>query len=48
MPYSGLSAKRILQSDKFAWDIEMIGNIRDSLVNELQNELGINEFDIYP
>lgn len=30
------------------WDIEMIGNIRDSLVSELQNKLGISEFEIYP
>jgi len=30
------------------WDIEMIGNIRDSLVQELENKLGINEFEIYP
>jgi hypothetical protein len=30
------------------WDIEMIGNIRDSLVRGLQNKLGISEFDIYP
>jgi len=30
------------------WNIEMIGNIRDSLVSELQNKLGISEFEIYP
>lgn len=30
------------------WDIEMIGNIRDSLVSELQNKLGISEFEVYP
>ncbi len=30
------------------WDIEMIGNIRDSLVSELQKKLGIGEFEIYP
>ena len=30
------------------WDIEMIGNIRDSLVKELQEKLGISEFEIYP
>jgi hypothetical protein len=30
------------------WDIEMIGNIRDSLVSELQNKLEISEFDVYP
>ena len=30
------------------WDIEMIGNIRDSLVSELQKKLGISEFEIYP
>ena len=30
------------------WDIEMIGNIRDSLVSELQEKLGISEFEIYP
>jgi len=33
---------------QISWDIEMIGNIRDSLVSELQNKLGISEFDIYP
>jgi hypothetical protein len=33
---------------QITWDIEMIGNIRDSLVSELQNKLGISEFEIYP
>jgi len=33
---------------QISWDIEMIGNIRDSLVSELQNKLGISEFDVYP
>ena len=31
-----------------SWDIEMIGNVRDSIVSELQNKLEITEFDIYP
>ena len=31
-----------------SWDIEMIGNIRDELVDELQKKLGISEFEIYP
>ena len=31
-----------------SWDIEMIGNIRDSLVCELEKKLGISEFEIYP
>jgi len=31
-----------------SWDIEMIGNIRDSLVGELEKKLGISEFEIYP
>jgi len=30
------------------WDIEMIGNIRDALVNELEKKLGISKFEIYP
>ncbi len=30
------------------WDIEMIGNVRDSIVEELQNKLKITEFEIYP
>ncbi len=30
------------------WNIEIIGNIRDSLVSELQKKLGISEFEIYP
>jgi len=30
------------------WNIEMIGNIRDSLVRELEKKLGITEFQIYP
>lgn len=30
------------------WNIEIIGNIRDSLVRELQIKLGISEFEIYP
>jgi hypothetical protein len=30
------------------WDIEMIGNIRDTLVEELEKKLGISEFKIYP
>lgn len=33
---------------QISWDIEMIGNIRDLLVSELQNKLGISEFIIYP
>ena len=33
---------------KIDWDIEMIGNIRDSLVGELEKKLGISEFEIYP
>lgn len=31
-----------------SWDIEMIGNIRDSIISELQNKLGISEFEVYP
>ncbi len=31
-----------------SWDIEMIGNIRDTLVGELEKKLGISEFEIYP
>lgn len=31
-----------------SWDIEMIGNIRDTLVHELEKKLGISEFEIYP
>ena len=31
-----------------SWDIEMIGNIRDSLVCELEKKLGISEFEVYP
>lgn len=30
------------------WDIEMIGNIRDTLVHELEKRLGITEFEVYP
>jgi len=30
------------------WDIEMIGNVRDSIVEDLQNKLKITEFEIYP
>ncbi|MHC4460431.1 MAG: hypothetical protein ACYS30_03265 [Planctomycetota bacterium] len=30
------------------WNIEMIGNIRDTLVHELEKKLGITEFEIYP
>lgn len=30
------------------WDIEMIGNIRDTIVDELEKKLGISEFKIYP
>lgn len=33
---------------QISWDIEMIGKIRDSVISELQNELGISEFEIYP
>ena len=33
---------------QISWDIEMIGYIRDSIINELQNKLGISEFEIYP
>jgi len=33
---------------QISWDIEMIGNIRDSIISELQNKLGISEFEIYP
>lgn len=33
---------------QISWDIEMIGNIRDSVISELQNKLGISEFEIYP
>ena len=33
---------------QISWDIEMIGNIRDSIISELQNKLGISEFVIYP
>ena len=33
---------------QISWDIEMIGNIRDSLVSGLQKKLGISEFEIYP
>jgi hypothetical protein len=41
--------QRINPTEKqISWDIEMIGNIRDSLVDELQKKLGISEFDIYP
>jgi hypothetical protein len=35
-------------SRQISWDIEMIGNIRDSVINELQIKLGISEFEIYP
>ena len=31
-----------------SWDIEMIGNIRDTCVYELEKKLGISEFNIYP
>jgi len=31
-----------------SWDIEMIGNIRDTVVHELEKKLGISEFEIYP
>ena len=30
------------------WDIEMIANIRDVIVDELQKKLDISEFEIYP
>jgi hypothetical protein len=33
---------------QITWNIEMIGNIRDSLVSELQKKIGISEFEIYP
>jgi len=33
---------------QISWNIEMIGNIRDSIISELQNKLGISEFEIYP
>ncbi len=33
---------------EISWDIEMIGNVRDVIVNELQKKLGITEFEIYP
>ena len=35
-------------SQTISWDIEMIGNIRDTLVQELEKKLGISEFEIYP
>ena len=35
-------------SQTISWDIEMIGNIRDAIVNELEKKLGITEFEIYP
>lgn len=31
-----------------SWDIEMIGNIRDVILDELQKKLGTTEFEIYP
>lgn len=31
-----------------SWDIEMIGNIRDTLVHELEKKLSISEFEVYP
>ena len=33
---------------QISWDIEMIGNVRDSLVCELEEKIGISEFEIYP
>ena len=30
------------------WDIEVIGNVRDVVVEELEKKLGISEFEIYP
>ena len=33
---------------EISWNIEIIGNIRDAIVNELQEKLGILEFEIYP
>ena len=35
-------------TQKISWDIEMIGNIRDVVVDELEKKLGISEFEIYP
>lgn len=35
-------------AEAISWDIEMIGNIRDAIVNELEKKLGITEFEIYP
>jgi hypothetical protein len=31
-----------------SWDIEMIGNIRDIIVDEVQKRLQVTEFEIYP
>ena len=33
---------------EISWNIEIIGNVRDAIVNELQEKLGILEFEIYP
>ena len=35
-------------AEAISWDIEMIGNIRDVIVEELQKKSGITEFEIYP
>ncbi len=35
-------------NQEISWDIEMIGKIRDVIVNELEKKLGITEFEIYP
>lgn len=31
-----------------SWDIEMIGNVRDIIVDEVQKRLQVTEFEIYP
>ena len=35
-------------SQAIDWDIEMIGNVRDTIVTELQEKLKTTEFEIYP
>ena len=35
-------------TEAISWDIEMIGNIRDVILDELQKKLGTKEFEIYP
>ena len=36
------------KAEAISWDIEMIGNIRDVILDELQKKLGTTEFEIYP